>query len=74
MGGLLLVSVPFGDFQDADDLLSSVLEPFRSDPWEVLCPQIEEPHEVQTVVEIHPVPLVLVVPFGELKVLVFRDR
>lgn len=74
VGGLLLVPVSFGDLQDAHDLLSSVLEPFRSDPWEVLCPQIEEPHEVQAVVEIHPVPLVLVVRFWELKILVIRDR
>ena len=74
MGGLLFVPVPFGDFRDADNLLSSVLEPFRFYPWEVFWSQIKEPHEVQAVVEIHPVPLVLVVRFGELEVLVFRDR
>jgi hypothetical protein len=54
----LLRSVAFGLLQEADDLFSVILEPFRPQSWEVLRPQVEKTHQVEGVVEIDPVPLV----------------
>lgn len=58
VGRALLRSVPFGLLQETNDLFTMVLEPFCFESREVLCPQVEEPPQIESVVEIDPVPLV----------------
>ena len=74
MGCALLRSVSFGLLQKTDDLFAVILEPFCSESWEVLCPQIEEPHQVEGVVEINPVPLVQAIRRFPVQRLVLLER